>query len=33
MELEPIEFQEVAEEVGWRHAQIPFHVILEHQNL
>jgi hypothetical protein len=33
MELEPIEFEEVAEEMRWRHAETPLHVRLEHQNL
>jgi hypothetical protein len=33
MELELVKLKEVAEEVGWRHAEAPLNMTLEHQYL
>jgi hypothetical protein len=33
MELKPVEFEEFAEEMAWRHAEAPLHVRLKHQDL
>jgi hypothetical protein len=33
VELQPVVFQEIGEEVGWWHAKTPLHMRFEHQNL